>query len=82
MSESDHNFKCPACGEEGIATLPDEFMTFGCPAECGASFAKYRGEANRWEIKCVVQPVFIGDDGLSPEDEAVLFATGHLPEDF
>ena len=22
------------------------------------------------------------DDGLSPEDAAILFATGHLPEDF
>lgn len=57
MKERDHNFKCPACDEEGIITLPDCFMTFACPGKCGAIFVKYDGMVG-WAIKCVVQPVF------------------------
>lgn len=57
MTERDHHFKCPACDEEGTITLPEEFVRFDCPAQCGASFVKYRGTVG-WAIRCVVQPVF------------------------
>ncbi|MHB1208050.1 MAG: hypothetical protein ACYCZX_20975 [Rhodospirillaceae bacterium] len=52
-----HQFKCPACDEEGVITLPDELTRFNCPAECGASFLKYKALAG-WGIRCVVKPVF------------------------
>jgi hypothetical protein len=57
MSEREHNFKCPACDEEGVITLPDHFLTFGCLGDCGATFAKYQGQTG-WSIRCVVEPVF------------------------
>jgi predicted RNA-binding Zn-ribbon protein involved in translation (DUF1610 family) len=59
--ERDHNFHCPACDEQGVITLPDEFTTFNCPAECGARFVKYKGMVG-WSIRCVVRPVFARDD--------------------
>lgn len=57
MTLRDHNFHCPTCGEQGIIGLPDKFSTFGCPANCGATFAKYQGTAG-WHIRCVVRPMF------------------------
>lgn len=55
--ETTSKFHCPSCGEEGLITLPDEMMRFNCPAECGAGFLHYRGQAG-WMTRCVVQPVF------------------------
>jgi len=34
---------------------------FDCPADCGASFLKYKALAG-WAIRCVVQPVFATTD--------------------
>lgn len=66
MSDRKHAFHCPACDEQGEFELPDEFVRFECPADCGAGFVKYRGQAG-WAIRCVVQPMF-----RSPQDIAVL----------
>jgi hypothetical protein len=57
MADPKHAFHCPACDEQGEFELPDEFVQFDCPTECGASFVKYRGQAG-WAIRCVVRPVF------------------------
>lgn len=57
MNETKHAFECPACGEQGEITLPDEMMRFDCPADCGASFLKYPDPPG-WLIRCVVRPYF------------------------
>ena len=41
MSERQHHIKCPACEAEGDITLPNEFVRFGCPDDCGAVFVKH-----------------------------------------
>lgn len=58
MKERASKFECPACGESGIITLPEEMTRFDCPGECGASFLKYQGDGGVWHIRCVVRPVF------------------------
>lgn len=59
--QRNYHFVCPACGEEGeLGLKANERGTFGCPAECGATFVEYKGLAG-WAIRCVVQPVFVED---------------------
>lgn len=55
--DREHQFGCRVCGEAGVIWLPDKFLTFGCPANCGATFAKYQGQVG-WAIRCVVEPIF------------------------
>lgn len=65
-NERKYHFRCPACEEEGELGLDaNETGTFGCPADCGATFVEYKSDKG-WALRCVVRPFF----AYGPNDDA------------
>lgn len=57
-----YHFVCEACGSEGKLKVPVRFhgLQFECP-ECGAVYIQwFNSIANKYDLKCVVMPIFEG----------------------
>lgn len=53
------HFVCEGCQAEGELHINEKeaFQQLGCPEDCGASYVMWK-PADKYELKCVVCPVF------------------------
>jgi hypothetical protein len=54
-----YDYVCEGCGAEGDIGIPlDEHGTLGCPEGCGATYIQWKNLEGRYQLTCVVCPVF------------------------
>jgi hypothetical protein len=63
-----YNFVCEGCKAEGELGVPlDQHGTFGCPENCGAVYIQWKNLEGKYELTCVVCPVFEESDEFVAE---------------